>query len=260
MAYKGFDLSGKVALVTGGNSGIGLGMAEAMAQAGAAVCVWGTNEDKSAAALARLKGGHGGKALALRCDVSDEAAVDRCFAETVKALGRVDAFFANAGVSGRGGSTGGFAQMTTAEWRRVMSVNLDGAFFSLRAAARHMIERGGGGSLVSTASLAAVMGAARSEHYSATKGALMAMTRSMAVELARHQIRVNTIVPGWIDTPMTEVALHGEAFMGKVLPRVPMRRWGVGDDFGGIAVYLASDASRYHTGDAFIIDGGYLIF
>ena len=247
MAYKGFDLSGKVALVTGGNSGIGLGMAEAMAQAGAAVCVWGTNEDKSAAALARLKG-HGGKALALRCDVSDEAALDRCFAETVKALGRVDAFFANAGVSGRGGSTGGFAQMTTAEWRRVMSVNLDGAFVSLRAAARHMIERGGGGSLVSTASLAAVM------------GALMAMTRSMAVELARHQIRVNTIVPGWIDTPMTEVALHGEAFMGKVLPRVPMRRWGVGDDFGGIAVYLASDASRYHTGDAFIIDGGYLIF
>src|SRR6266571_2934649 len=155
MAYKGFDLSGKVVLVTGGNSGIGLGMAEAMAQAGAAV--------------ARLEG-HGGKALALRCDVSDEAAVDRCFAETVKALGRVDAFFANAGVSGRGGSTGGFAQMTTAEWRRVMSVNLDGAFFSLRAAARHMIERGGGGSLVSTASLAAVMGAARSEHYSATKG------------------------------------------------------------------------------------------
>ncbi len=259
MAYKGFDLSGKVALVTGGNSGIGLGMAEAMAQAGAAVCVWGTNEDKNAVALKRLEG-LGGKALAIRCDVSDEAAVERSFAETVKALGRVDAFFANAGVSGRGGASGGFAQMTTAEWRRVMSVNLDGAFFTLRAAARHMIERGGGGSLVSTASLAAVMGAARSEHYSATKGALMAMTRSMAVELARHQIRVNTIVPGWIDTPMTEVALHGEAFTGKVLPRVPMRRWGVGDDFGGIAVYLAGDASRYHTGDAFVIDGGYAIF
>jgi NAD(P)-dependent dehydrogenase (short-subunit alcohol dehydrogenase family) len=186
--------------------------------------------------------------------------VDRCFAETVKALGRVDAFFANAGVSGRGGASGGFAQMSTAEWRRVMSVNLDGAFWSLRAAARHMIERGGGGSLVSTASLAAVMGAARSEHYSATKGALMAMTRSMAVELARHQIRANTIVPGWIDTPMTEAALHGPAFEGKVLPRVPLRRWGVGDDFGGVAVYLASDASRYHTGDTFVIDGGYVIF
>ena len=258
MAYKGFDLTGKVALVTGGNSGIGLGMAEALAQAGAAVCIWGTNEEKNATALAKLKG-HGGNAMALRCDVSDEAAVDRSLAETVKAMGRVDAFFANAGVSGRGGAKG-FAEMSTEEWRRVMSVNLDGAFFSLRAAAKHMIERGGGGSLVSTASLAAVMGAARGEHYSATKGALMAMTRSMAVELARHQIRANTIVPGWIDTPMTEKAVHGEAFMQKVLPRVPMRRWGVGTDFGGIAVYLASDASRYHTGDAFIIDGGYLIF
>jgi NAD(P)-dependent dehydrogenase (short-subunit alcohol dehydrogenase family) len=259
MAYKGFDLTGKVALVTGGNSGIGLGMAEAMAQAGAAICIWGTNETKNATALAKLKS-HGGKAMALRCDVSDEAAVDRCFAETVKAMGRVDAFFANAGVSGRGGGGKGFAEMATAEWRRVMSVNLDGAFFSLRAAAKHMIERGGGGSLVSTASLAAVMGAARGEHYSATKGALMAMTRSMAVELARHQIRANTIVPGWIDTPMTEVAIHGEAFKTKVLPRVPLRRWGVGDDFGGLAIYLASDASRYHTGDAFVIDGGYAIF
>jgi NAD(P)-dependent dehydrogenase (short-subunit alcohol dehydrogenase family) len=259
MAYKGFDLSGKVALVTGGNSGIGLGMAEALAQAGAAVCIWGTNEGKNAAALKRIES-HGGRALAMRCDVSDEAAVERCFAETVKALGRVDAFFANAGVSGRGGASGGFAQMSTAEWRRVMSVNLDGAFFSLRAAARHMIERGGGGSLVSTASLAAVMGAARSEHYSATKGALMAMTRCLAVELARHQIRANSIVPGWIDTPMTEAALHGEAFKGKVLPRVPLRRWGVGDDFGGVAVYLAGDASRYHTGDTFVIDGGYAIY
>jgi NAD(P)-dependent dehydrogenase (short-subunit alcohol dehydrogenase family) len=258
MAYPGFDLTGKVALVTGGNSGIGLGMAEAMAQAGAAVCIWGTNEDKNAAALARLEG-HGGKALALRCDVSDEVAVERCFAETVRSLGRVDACFANAGVGG-GGRARNFAEMPTAEWRRVMNVNLDGAFFTLRAGARHMIERGGGGSLVATASLAGVMGAARNEHYSATKGGLMAMIRSMAVELARHQIRANTIVPGWIDTPMTAGHLHGEAFRDKVLPRVPMRRWGVGSDFGGIAVYLASAASSYHTGDTFVIDGGYLIF
>jgi len=134
MAYKGFDLTGKVALVTGGNSGIGLGMAEAMTQAGAAVCIWGTNEEKNATALAKLKG-HGGKAMALRCDVSDEGAVDRAFAETVKTMGRVDAFFANAGVSGRGGGGKGFHEMATEEWRRVMAVNLDGAFFSLRAAA-----------------------------------------------------------------------------------------------------------------------------
>ena len=258
MAHRGFDLGGKVALVTGGNSGIGLGMAEALAQAGAAVCVWGTNDEKNAAARARLEK-HGGKVLALRCDVADEAAVDRAFAETVQALSRVDACFVNAGVSGRGGAAG-FVNMTTAEWRRVMSVNLDGAFFTLRAAARHMVERGGGGSLAVTSSLSAIMGAPRSQHYAATKGAVISLMRALAVELARHKVRVNAIVPGWIDTPMTEKALHGEAFTQKVLPRVPMRRWGVGDDFGGAAVYLASDLSAYHTGDTLVIDGGYVLF
>jgi len=257
MAYPAFDLTGRVALITGGNSGIGLGMAEALAQAGAGVCIWGTNEEKNRAARERLSA-HGGKSLALRCDVSDEAAVERAFADTLGAFGRVDACFVNAGVSGRGGAAG-FAQMSTAEWRRVLAVNLDGAFFTLRAAARHMTERGGG-SLVATASLAALEGAPRSEHYAASKGALLSVMRGLAVELARYQIRANTIVPGWIDTPMTEAALHGQAFGAKVLPRVPMRRWGVGADFGGIAVYLASDASAYHTGDTFVIDGGYAVF
>jgi hypothetical protein len=258
MAHPAFDLTGKVALVTGGNSGIGLGMAEALARAGAGVCVWGTNEEKNRAALERLRA-HGGRALALRCDVADEAAVERAFADTLGALGRVDACFANAGVSGRGGAAG-FAQMSTAEWRRVLAVNLDGAFFTLRAAARHMIERGGGGSLAATASLAALEGAPRGEHYAASKGALLSVVRGLAVELGRHRIRANAIVPGWIDTPMTEAVLHGEAFTARVLPRVPMRRWGVGADFGGIAVYLASDASAYHTGDVFVIDGGYALF
>jgi NAD(P)-dependent dehydrogenase (short-subunit alcohol dehydrogenase family) len=257
MAHPGFDLTGKVALVTGGNSGIGLGMAEGLARAGASVCVWGTNEDKNVAALKRLEA-HGGKVLALRCDVADEAAVERAFADTVSAFGRVDSCFANAGVSGRGG--GGFATMATAEWRRVMSVNLDGAFFTLRTAARHMIERGGGGSLAVTSSLSAMMGAPRSQHYAAAKGAVISLMRTLAVELARNQVRVNAIVPGWIDTPMTEKALHGEAFTQKVLPRVPLRRWGVGEDFGGIAVYLASDLSAYHTGDTLVLDGGYVLF
>jgi NAD(P)-dependent dehydrogenase (short-subunit alcohol dehydrogenase family) len=258
MAYQAFDLTGKTAIVTGGNSGIGLGMAEAMAQAGAAVCIWGTNEDKNVHALARLHA-TGAKALALRCDVSDEAAVDRAFADTVNALGGVDACFVNAGVSGRGPAPS-FAEMTTEEWHRVLRVNLDGAFFTLRTAARHMIARGEGGSLAVTASLAALEGSPLSAHYAASKGAMLSVMRALSVGLARHKIRVNAIVPGWIDTPMTEKALHGDAFKTRVLPRVPVRRWGTGADFGGIAVYLTSDASSYHTGDTFVIDGGYAIF
>jgi len=252
-----FDLTGKVALITGGNSGIGLAMAEALAAAGAAVCIWGTNEAKNAAAADRLRK-HGGRVLTLRCDISDEAATERAFGDTLAALGRVDAFFANAGVTGK--NVASFMEMSTAEWRRVMSVNLDGTFFSLRAAARHMVERGDGGSLVGTSSLAAVVGQARGEHYSATKGGLISIMKGLAVELARYRIRANTLLPGWIETALTTHALHGDRFTAKVLPRVPVRRWGVPEDFGGIAVYLASDASAYHTGDTFVIDGGYAIF
>jgi len=256
--YRPFDLTGKVALVTGGNSGIGLGMARALAEAGADVAIWGTNAAKNAAAQAELaETGH--KVLALVCDVSDEAAVEAAFAETVKVLGRVDGCFANAGVSGRGATTS-FAQMQSEEWRRVLKVNLDGAFFTFRAAARHMVERGGGGVLVGTASLAAIEGAARSEHYAATKGGLISMIRALAVEFARHGVRANAILPGWIETDMTANAIANEKFAKNVLPRIPMRRWGTGGDFGGIAVYLMSSASAYHTGDTFLIDGGYALF
>ena len=150
--------------------------------------------------------------------------------------------------------------MTAEEWHRVLKVNLDGAFFTLRAAARHMVERGGGGALVGTASLAAIEGAPRSEHYAATKGGLISMIRALAVEYARHGIRANAILPGWIETDMTSAAVGNEKFTANVLPRIPMRRWGNGNDFGGIAVYLMSTASAYHTGDSFLIDGGYAVF
>lgn len=257
MGYKPFDLTGKVALVTGGNSGIGLGMAQAVAEAGADVAIWGTNAEKNEAARAQLAA-TGRKVLALTCDVGDEVAVERAFAETVEKLGRVDGCFANAGVSGRGQHS--FLDMTTEEWNRVLRVNLHGAFYTFRTAAKHMVERGGGGVLVGTASLAAIEAAPRSEHYAATKGGVISMVRAMAVEFARYGVRAHSILPGWIETNMTANAVANPKFHGNVMPRIPMRRWGEGDDFGGIAVYLMSSASKYHTGDTFVIDGGYSLY
>lgn len=257
MSASPFDLSEHVALVTGGNSGIGLGMAEALVDAGADVAIWGTKPDKNAAALDRLSHRDRGRAAALICDVGDEAQVSEAFAATLEEFGKVDSCFANAGV---GGMPLGFTQLTLEEWRRVLRVNLEGTFLTLRAAAAHMVERGEGGSLVATSSLASQEGQARSEHYGASKGGVNAMIRGLAVELARHRIRANAVIPGWIETPMTDGVLTWEAFERRVLPRVPLRRWGRPEDFGPIAVLLASPASAYLTGQSIVVDGGYSIF
>jgi NAD(P)-dependent dehydrogenase (short-subunit alcohol dehydrogenase family) len=251
-----FDLSETVAVVTGGNGGIGLGMAEGLVGAGAAVAIWGTNPAKNEAATERLTA-LGGNVEAFACDVSDEEAVAETFAATLHRFGKVDACFANAGVAGTGVR---FDDMDLEEWRRVVAVNLDGAFLTFRAAVRHMLERGEGGSLVATSSLASVMGMPRGEHYAATKAGLSAVVRSLAVEYGRYGIRANAVLPGWIETAMTAGWMSSDRFRDAVLPRVPAGRWGTPEDFSGIAVYLASDASRYHSGDTIVIDGAYRVF
>lgn len=251
-----FDLHGKVALITGGNGGIGLGMARALLAAGARVAIWGSNAEKTRRARETLAAecGDAGRVHAFTCNVAEEAEVERAFADSVAALGRVDSCFANAGVSSKGTL---LTEMTLEEFRRVQRVNVEGVFLTFRAAARHMAQHGQGGSLVATASTAAIEGAARNSHYGASKGAVTSYVRALAVELARHKIRVNSILPGWIVTDMTERSVQNPKFAEAVLPRIPARRWGEIDDFGGIAVFLASDASAYATGEQFVIDGGY---
>jgi hypothetical protein len=248
-----FDIAGRGVLVTGGNDGIGLAISRALAMAGASVAIWGSNPDRNAAAVKHAK--DDGLILhAFSCDVRDEDAVTAAFDSTVEAIGPVRACFSNAGIDGYEAR---FVDMTIAEWRRVLDVNLDGTFLTLRAAARHMVDHQLGGSLVVTSSLAAGMGKPRGEHYAASKGAVISLIRSLAVELGRHGIRANALVPGWIETKIFETYTAMPRFTENVLPRVPARRWGRPEDVGGIAVYLASDASAYHTGDTLVVDGGY---
>ena len=250
------QLSGRVALVTGGNGGIGLGLADGLARAGADVAIWGTNAGKTQEAALQVAQ-HGTRVHAEVCDVADEASVETAFAATVAALGRVDACFANAGT---GTAPTPFTDQTLADWRRVLSVNLEGVFLTFRAAVRHMIERGEGGSLVATSSLTAVEAAPRSQAYAASKAGVVALVQSLAVELARHRIRANALMPGWIHTDLTAPMATNEDASKRILSRVPARRWGAPEDLAGAAVYLASDAAAYHTGDVLVIDGGYRLF
>jgi NAD(P)-dependent dehydrogenase (short-subunit alcohol dehydrogenase family) len=257
--YKPFDLTGKVALVTGGNGGIGLGMAEALAASGADVVIWGTNEAKNESAVKALKA-HGKRVAARKVNVANENEVIEGMKTAIGEFGRLDCVVANAGIGG----SSPIAEMTTDLFRKVNAVNTEGVMWTFREAAKHMIDRAkdgdANGSLVVVASTAGIEGAARNSAYGASKGAVMSMARALAVELARYGVRVNSIAPGWIATDMTAGAQSNATFNEKVIPRVPMRRWGQPEDFGGIAVYLASDASAYHTGETFIIDGGYTKF
>jgi NAD(P)-dependent dehydrogenase (short-subunit alcohol dehydrogenase family) len=252
---EAFDLSGKVAVVTGGNRGIGLGIARGLAKAGATLSLWSRDEARNEQARKELET-LGPRVTTERCDVSQEEDVRRCTDATVEALGRIDVCFANAGY----GAGHDPLKMTLDDWRRLLAVNLDGAFLTLRDTARHMVERGGGGKLIAISSITEIFGAPKQPHYAAGKAALGALVRSLAVELARHDIQVNGIQPGWIVTDATAPAQKYAPLNKVILQRTPARRWGQTEDLEGIAVYLASDASRFHTGDSIRVDGGYSVF
>jgi NAD(P)-dependent dehydrogenase (short-subunit alcohol dehydrogenase family) len=250
-----FNLEGHVAIVTGGNGGIGLGLARGLAKAGATIAVWGRNIHKNAEAVAELSA-LGATAGGFIVDVTHEEQVVTTMRETVERFGRVDSCFANAGV----GRAVSFTEMTIEDWNAVVDINLVGAFLTFREAARHMIARGGGGKLIGIASIGSIHGMPRQAQYSASKAGLCALVRSLAVELGRHDIQANTILPGWIETDMTEGARSWDKLRETVVHRTPARRWGRPEDFEGVAVYLASPASAFHTGDTLRVDGGYAVF
>ena len=236
-----FDLSGRTVVVTGGNGGIGLGYARGVAKAGANVAIWARNEEKNTKAKEELES-HGAKVITLACDVSDESQILASIEETAGQLGRIDACFANAGY----GAPGDPLKISLEKWRKLLSVNFDGAFLTMRCCANHMIETGGGGKLVVTSSMVEHFGSPNQIHYAAGKAGVGSMVKSLAVRLARHDIQVNSIQPGWVVSEQTQAMSESDDFNKMLMKRIPARRWGDNSDFEGIAVYFASDASRYH--------------
>lgn len=249
-------LDGHVAVVTGGNGGIGLGMARGLARAGADLAIWGRNPDKNARAAGEIEA-LGATVHSQQCDVSDEGQVEEAMAETLRVLGRVDSLTSGAGISGRAPL---ITDTSLEEWRHVLATNLDGTFLCLRAAARQMVEQGAGGSLIVISSTSALHGAPGFPHYATSKTGLLGLTRSLAVQLARYRIRVNALLPGWTNTEMLSEAATSQKFIDATVRRTPVRRWAEPDEFGPAAVWLADPTHTFHTGDTVVMDGGYTIF
>jgi len=249
-----FDLSGKVALVTGGNGGIGLGMAQGLAQAGASVAIGARNRKKADSALAQLRA-FGGRAEFIDLDVLDEASCRNAIGKTVAAFGRLDILVNNSGTTVRKPPEA----LSAEEWRLVVETNLTGAFFCTQAAYPEMV-RAGAGKVINIGSMMSIFGAPYAAPYAASKGGIVQMTRALATAWAKDNIQVNAVLPGWIDTDLTRGARQQVAGLHeRVLARTPAGRWGKPDDFVGIAVFLAAPASDFVTGAAIPVDGGYSV-
>lgn len=249
-----FNLDGKVALVTGGNGGIGLGMAEGLARAGARVVIAARNAQKSAAAVDTLKA-LGSDAFALEADVTDEAAVAALFAEVGARCGRLDILINNAGINVRKP----VEQLALDEWRQVLDTNLTSAFLCCRAA-HPLLKAAGGGKVINIGSMMSIFGAPFAPAYGASKGGIVQLTKSMATAWAADNIQVNAILPGWIETALTDGArAQVQGLHERVVARTAAGRWGQPKDLAGTAVFLASAASDFVTGTAIPVDGGYSI-
>ncbi|MET0179970.1 MAG: SDR family oxidoreductase [Novosphingobium sp.] len=260
MASSMFDLTGKVVVATGGNSGIGLAFLTGCARQGADVVSWDRDAARTDAVLAALKEAGAGRVHAEPVDVSEETVVDAAMAATVARMGRVDCILANAGFNARAPS---FPDMTSENWHGLLNVNLHGAFYTLRAATRHMRERAQagdpGGSLVVTGSLSIFHGMQGMEHYAAAKGALAAIVKALAVEMGQYGVRANMLTPGFIMTGMTARSSEAKPVIDRMSAITPLGRPGELSDIEGPAAYLASDASKFHTGDNLVIDGGRIV-
>jgi 2-deoxy-D-gluconate 3-dehydrogenase len=244
-----FDLAGRAALVTGGNGGIGLGMAQGLAQAGAALAIAGRDAGKNAAALNQL----GGEAFALECELTDEQGCRAMVDEAARRLGRLDILVNNAGTNIRKAPQ----DYAIDEWRRVLDTNLTSAFVAAQAAYPHM-QRAGGGKIINIGSMMSLFGASFAAPYGASKGGIVQLTRSLAAAWAKDNIQVNAVLPGWIDTQLTRRARSEvDGLHERVLARTPAGRWGEPRDLAGIAVFLGSRASDFVTGTAIPVDGGY---
>ncbi|MEL7156991.1 MAG: SDR family oxidoreductase [Actinomycetota bacterium] len=250
------DLQDRVFVVTGGNGGIGLGLAEGITEAGGTVAVWGRNEEKNAAAVDSLRA-MGGTAVSYVCDVGDEAQIIETVDRTIDDLGRLDGLVANAG---RGGTGTPFLDLSLDEWRAVMEINLDGVFLCLREAAKRLVEQGEGGSLVAVSSTSAVHGAAGNEAYGTAKTALNGLVRALAVGLARHRIRVNALLPGWTITEMAARGYENDRFRDATTRRTPVRRWADPSEYRAVGAFLADPTQTFHTGQEVTVDGGYTVF